>query len=235
MNNITLDKPLNDTEMDRLTNFLSSIDDPSALNIEGLDGYFAALICSPSIIMPSEYLPPIWGEDFSFADDNQAQEVINLLMRHWNTVNKELQKTLKTDNVYLPVLLENDDGVAHGNDWAQGFLRGLAMRSTSWRELLDDKDHVGCLIPIMMLAHENHQDPKMRPKTILPEEREEILQMMIAGLTMTYRYFAVHREMACVAEPVHRITPKVGRNDLCPCGSGKKYKHCCGGATKVLH
>ena len=28
--------------------------------------------------------------------------------------------------------------------------------------------------------------------------------------------------------PVKRNTPKVGRNDLCPCGSGKKYKKCCG-------
>jgi len=28
--------------------------------------------------------------------------------------------------------------------------------------------------------------------------------------------------------PVRRIGPKVGRNDPCPCGSGKKYKHCCG-------
>ncbi len=28
--------------------------------------------------------------------------------------------------------------------------------------------------------------------------------------------------------PVHRQTPKVGRNDPCPCGSGKKYKKCCG-------
>ncbi|WP_425314952.1 SEC-C metal-binding domain-containing protein [Treponema vincentii] len=27
---------------------------------------------------------------------------------------------------------------------------------------------------------------------------------------------------------VVRTTPKVGRNDPCPCGSGKKYKHCCG-------
>ncbi|MCX6383069.1 MAG: SEC-C metal-binding domain-containing protein [Actinobacteria bacterium] len=25
-----------------------------------------------------------------------------------------------------------------------------------------------------------------------------------------------------------KIIPKVGRNDLCPCGSGKKYKKCCG-------
>ena len=27
---------------------------------------------------------------------------------------------------------------------------------------------------------------------------------------------------------VVRSAPKVGRNDPCPCGSGKKYKHCCG-------
>ena len=29
-------------------------------------------------------------------------------------------------------------------------------------------------------------------------------------------------------ETVRREEPKVGRNDPCPCGSGKKYKHCCG-------
>jgi len=29
------------------------------------------------------------------------------------------------------------------------------------------------------------------------------------------------------AKPV-RTGPKVGRNDPCPCGSGKKFKHCCG-------
>ena len=29
-------------------------------------------------------------------------------------------------------------------------------------------------------------------------------------------------------ETVRRDAPKVGRNDPCPCGSGKKYKHCCG-------
>jgi len=31
-----------------------------------------------------------------------------------------------------------------------------------------------------------------------------------------------------VTKPVVRDTPKVGRNDLCPCGSGKKFKKCCG-------
>jgi len=31
--------------------------------------------------------------------------------------------------------------------------------------------------------------------------------------------------------PLRREEPKPGRNSPCPCGSGKKYKHCCGGGT----
>jgi len=30
------------------------------------------------------------------------------------------------------------------------------------------------------------------------------------------------------------MSRKIGRNDPCPCGSGKKYKHCCGNATSVV-
>ena len=30
------------------------------------------------------------------------------------------------------------------------------------------------------------------------------------------------------SQTVKRATPKIGRNDKCPCGSGKKYKKCCG-------
>ena len=37
-------------------------------------------------------------------------------------------------------------------------------------------------------------------------------------------------EIPEIAVPVVRDAPKVGRNDPCPCGSGKKYKKCCGAA-----
>jgi preprotein translocase subunit SecA len=36
------------------------------------------------------------------------------------------------------------------------------------------------------------------------------------------------REEEAVVQPFHRNAPKVGRNDPCPCGSGRKYKHCHG-------
>ena len=38
-------------------------------------------------------------------------------------------------------------------------------------------------------------------------------------------------QAAPAGQTVRRETPKVGRNDPCPCGSGKKYKKCCGTAA----
>ena len=73
----------------------------------------------------------------------------------------------------------------------------------------------------------------MRPEPISPEKREEVIVHMAAGLLGAYRYFREHRQVnlgAHTHEP-RRTDPKVGRNDPCPCGSGKKYKKCCGSAT----
>src|ERR1039457_7733853 len=61
---------------------------------------------------------------------------------------------------------------------------------------------------------------------------EEVIVHMAAGLLGAYRYFRSHRQVRPSAHTIEprRGTPKVGRNDPCPCGSGKKYKECCGGA-----
>ncbi len=76
-------------------------------------------------------------------------------------------------------------------------------------------------------------EPEMRPEPISPEKREEVILHMTAGLVAAYRYFRSHRTVNTgihASQPRSR-TPKVGRNDLCPCGSGKKYKRCCGEVT----
>ena len=75
--------------------------------------------------------------------------------------------------------------------------------------------------------------PKMRPKPIGPEKREEVFVHMAAGLSRAYRYFREQRRGSTSAHTsdLRRTVPKAGRNEACPCGSGKKYKRCCGGAT----
>ncbi|TAM83683.1 MAG: hypothetical protein EPN47_04920 [Acidobacteria bacterium] len=38
-----------------------------------------------------------------------------------------------------------------------------------------------------------------------------------------------------VQEPYRRSQPKIGRNQPCPCGSGKKFKKCCGRSFSASH
>jgi uncharacterized protein YecA (UPF0149 family) len=71
----------------------------------------------------------------------------------------------------------------------------------------------------------------MHPERISPEKREEVIAHMAAGVLGAYWYFREQRQAeagARTSEP-RRSSPNVGRNDPCPCGSGKKYKKCCGG------
>jgi uncharacterized protein len=233
MNTFSQPEPLIDTEVDCLGDFLKSCKGARAMNVEALDGFFAALIAGPEIVMPSEYYPEVFGGEMSetceFRSIDQANEILGLMMRHWNTI----AATLNKDEVYGPLLLQDIHGVAHGNDWAQGFMRGMGMRHDGWAELVNDEKHGGCLIPMMMLHHEHDEDPETRPEPISPEKREDVTAHMAAGLLGAYRYFRTHRQVSPSAhrsEPRSR-TPKVGRNDMCPCGSGKKYKKCCGGAA----
>ena len=223
-------EPLTDGELDRLGDFLEGCKSGKAMNVEQLDGFFAALIAGPEAVMPSEYNRELFGgETPEFSSLDEAKEILGLLMRHWNTI----AGTLLKGEAYVPILLKDENGVAHGNDWAQGFMRGMHMRHDGWAELMDDEEHGGCLVPMMMLFHEHDEDPKMRPKPISPEQRENIKAHVAAGLLRAYRYFRSHRQVSPSAHTsdLRRNAPKVGRNDPCPCGSGKKYKRCCGGAT----
>ena len=203
------------------------------MNVEQLDGFFAALIAGTEIVMPSEYYPEVFGGEMSdvceFGSLDEANEFLGLMMRHWNTI----AGTLNKGEVYGPILLQDENGVAHGNDWAHGFMRRTLMRHDGWLELVNNENHGGCLISMMMRCHEHDEDPEMHPKPISPEKREEVIVHMAAGLLGAYRYFRAHRQVSASAhrsEP-RRNAPKVGRNDQCPCGSGKKYKKCCGGAA----
>ncbi|HIO61660.1 MAG TPA: YecA family protein, partial [Deltaproteobacteria bacterium] len=116
---------LNESDYDELETCLSRFKSDRAMNLEEVDGFFTALICSPEITPPSVYLNEIWGggempDDELFNTSEELQRFINLIMSHWNIVVKKLSE----DEVFLPVLLEESRGTAEGNDWAKGFIRG---------------------------------------------------------------------------------------------------------------
>ncbi len=230
-------QPLTDAEFQRLSGVLGRFDNKHPMNLEQLDGFLAALICGPEIVHPSEYLPVICGDDMvledSFGAQSVLQDFLSLIMRHWNVI----ADTLHSGDVFLPLLLEDENGISHANDWAKGFLRGMEFHKEQWAALLDDEQHGGLLVPIFALAHEHDPDPEIRPykEAISAEQRERLIVGAAAGVTGIHRYFQarglVERQPFDIATTFRRTVPKIGRNDPCPCGSGKKFKQCCGRTT----
>jgi uncharacterized protein len=229
---------LSDQEEQRLDAYLARVQDGTIPNIEALDGFFAALACCPDLIMPSEYMSILQsGEtedgDLVFEDLSEAQEFTELVGRHWSHVNGQLD----TANVYLPQLYEDEEGHVRGNHWAQGFLAGTNLRPEIWREIVDDENEGGAMVPIFALAYEHHEDPEMRPyeKPVTDERRVELITGAAAGVMRMHRYFLKRR--GAYSMPLGtfaRSSTKTGRNDPCPCGSGKKFKQCCG-RRSMLH
>ena len=230
-----LDRPLADPEFETLASFIDQVEGGDIADIEALDGFLTALAVCPEPVPPSEFLGVIQSGadedgDLVFEDMNEAQIFIGLVMRHWNTINRTLAK----DEPHMPVLLEDADGVVHGNTWANGFLRGMQLREHAWKAMVNDEERGGPFIPIFALACEHHPDPEMRPysEPMTAERRDSLQVSMIAGVLQLYRSFADDRRRIAASGPgTLPLRSKVGRNDPCPCGSGKKYKKCCGAAT----
>jgi uncharacterized protein len=223
-------KPLTDAEVDELDEILSQIGGRGAMNVEELDGFQCALICGPEIVHVGEYLPKIFGIDLKDAKVSPKEETLNrlleLLLRNWNSIICDLQ----SDGFHCPLLLVDGKGVARGNDWANGFMMGMDMRRGAWAKLV--KREFEPLIPIVALAYENDPDRKVRPykKPVGKRLRAELISGAAAGLKVMYER-QVQRDTKPAPRPTTRskeAPAKIGRNDPCYCGSGKKYKKCCG-------
>jgi len=221
-----LKKSLTNRELEKLEGYLSRL--PQSMTVEMLDGFFAALVCSPKLVMPSEYMPHILGEDESkLASLEEAKGFHELVIRHWNSVARALARK---DKRYDLVLVSPDDNISYGKDWAVGFLRGVRIGGAAWGDLVNDEANGGIFVPLFALAHEHDPDPELRPKPISDDQRNLMLATISASLGAVFEYFAQHRRQPLMDSRAGQVMPKkVGRNEPCPCGSARKYKHCCGG------
>ena len=220
---------LSPQQFDRLSELLA--EGGAAMNMEAVDGYFTALISGPVLVMPTDALSSVLGEHFELSDAVQVSELMALLFQHWNGVAAGLLRTLsEADHAHLPVVFEDEQGVAHGNDWAKGYMRAVFQVPGIWDALLNDDVASGALLPMMMLDHEHDPDPTLRSPPIDETQRNDLLAALAAGANRIYRYFEPHRRAGIDRVPnvpMRRSAAKVGRNEPCPCGSGRKFKQCC--------
>jgi uncharacterized protein len=220
---------LNDAELRRLDELLASANEDEAMTLEEFDGFTAATLTSPVPIAPDELLGEILGGP---PDEVQAQlpaDDYELLMRLLKRHRDNVAHQLHDGEGFSPVLAYDDAERVDGRGWAIGYLRGVGLNAEDWTPLDDDDDFADILDPMVRLADEFDPDTGELHEAIPIDERPKLVEEMISNAMDAFAFFMEARERALVPATVRRDEPKVGRNDPCPCGSGRKYKNCHGG------
>jgi yecA family protein len=223
-------------EQSWLAHFLRSDKVPAnAMTIEQLDGFFHALICCPSSApAASEYMQAVWNpeDDLNFEEpnydsDEQAEYVASLLSRHWDTV------ALRLDRGCEPELLwERDEDGLKGRFWAGGFIRGVAMCAEQWGERRHEPFVMAFLDGCITVGVSQEQ---LMQDGIDPEFRDQLFDAMPQNVVRLYYLLRGRPDPIPPPVPTHYEGRKIGRNERCPCGSGKKFKRCCGSPVQTVH
>ena len=226
-----LDQALSDDELDELDDFLAdeTIQDRS-MDVSTLEGFLTAIAIGPDLVRPSEWLPWVWDmddgeEEANFADREQANRILSLIMRHYNAVTG----TFNTEPAaFEPIFWRASHWGAA--EWCEGFLRGFQFNDEAWSGLAAGQPT--WFAPFLRLGtDEGIEITKSRG------DADECMNDIELSLVNICHYWKTRARHAPGSEPLVRGSPKIGRNDPCPCGSGKKFKRCCGadGAPPSLH
>jgi uncharacterized protein len=243
MNPMQILVPLSDDELDELDSFLmSDATSDETMMLDCLDGYLTAIVSGPVAIKPSEWLPRVWGpsvrDEPSFETLEHAERITGLIFRHMNSIIWSLQddpdafEPVFDIGVYPDIEKEFTDGEM----WAYGYMNGINLQRQNWKAFFDDPNSAEVLRPIYLLGADD-VTPEDEELTKTPVQREKLSEQIPASVAWIYRFWQPYRQAVAertVATSYQRDQPKVGRNEECPCGSGKKFKKCCGVPT-VLH
>jgi len=203
-----------------------------AMLLEELDGFIAGLLVCPELIKPSEWLPVVWGsegeDDPAFDSLDHLNRVLGLVMEHYNDVARTL---MEHPERYSPLFaVDTRNGDILWELWIEGFEQVVKLQPAAWQKLLSaDADTAAAMRGILTLVDVACADqymPRQDGDKINATAPDNIARWIVALNDWRLANY----------QPPHSIDPgtssiptkKVGRNDPCPCGSGKKYKKCCG-------
>ena len=222
---------LDDAEFEALEELLTSDAVPEdCMDLEMLDGFLAAVLASPTRIAPEQWLPDVWsahGEEVSFGSGSQMQRAIRLVRRYYN----ELAMTIGEPEGWEPFCYAASEGdsLRIGEEWVEGFAQGLELWPDEWEQEVpeDVAEAVGETLDSMLAPWADDSAAEADDET-----RLQWLEMAVggvAGIIDRWRELGIREvELLSVDEPLAPVPAAAGRNDPCPCGSGKKYKKCCG-------
>lgn len=210
-----LQRPLEEAELDDLRRFLETTS--GAMKFSEAHGFLTAIASAPTTMLPSVWIPQLFGEDEAYSSMEQVNHVFGLVMRLYN----EIVEALAARH---PIAPSDADEDVEG--WCAGYLRAARMDEV-WTA-----DEVACvlLLPVAVLAGDFDLVGETDADGKVIEDASGHMQRYRESLDNTVHEANQHWTKWRHARGSVRVAsrpPKIGRNEPCPCGSGRKYKKCC--------
>jgi uncharacterized protein len=202
------------------------LDEPMLLT--ELDGFLTGIIVCPDRIMPAEWLQNVWGSDESgvapFEDPEDVQWFSDAVMARHDEIVRDLGRG-KPQPIFD---IDERNGDVLWELWVDGFAEAMALRPDSWIALADGEDRVAAealsrLSTLIAVAHNESELDSVEINALQDSAPSALMDGVVHLHAARVRNGGVP-----ATEPTSARSSKVGRNDPCQCGSGKKSKRCCG-------
>lgn len=230
------------TEKKKLSQLLALATDPEeALNLEGLHGFLFGLAITPDMVNPSEWLPFVFGEEMlTFDDEKKSTQLLETLFKaHGRLIDERETGKLGFPFNFDKLTLEEMPRV---RDWAFGLFLAIGVRPGIWglhdgkyekmMERQEGPAWAAAVVSTVGLPETLDEAAEEAGDEATEAEKGRIYMKLVEQLPEAVATLIEHagkrRHLRLVPQAPLRVE-KIGRNDPCPCGSGKKYKKCCGG------
>ncbi len=239
-------RDLSDAELAELDQLLAATPEPlQPCDSVVLDGFLCGVLVQPKLISPDTWLPHVFDLEGHplppDADPAWLERTRALVLRRHAALNL----ALADEGWFDPIVMQEDEGAAAADLGDDHPLAGLAAVSRPLAPWVAGFQQAQVFFPeLETMPDATVPDLVDRLYRHLPPETDEerayvealnrdaplatldnALEELVLVVVDLYHHTAEQRYRV---ETVRRDTPKVGRNDPCPCGSGSKYKHCHG-------
>jgi uncharacterized protein len=207
-----------------------------------LDGYLVGVLVQPRVVTIDEWLLPVFDlEGRALPDDTDAHWLARcrtLIERRQLALNAAISEDgwfdpLIVDTDRAPPISEYDPVQSPVSRALLPWAAGFHCAQERFRDLGDSDDDAIASALARIYRHLPAETDEAR-EIVAVLDREHPLATLDEGiedlvLAAVDLWDLTHRQRFHV-QTVQRDGPKVGRNDPCPCGSGKKFKQCHGKA-----
>lgn len=237
-------KPLTRRRRVALEKFMERPGQPEGtLTYREMQGFLFTVVCAPEMVVPSEWLPRIFGEgEPSFNTSKEAEAVMGGLMALFNEFAPRPdgpRARLPKDCAFRKDPLENLEPDAPIAQWCRGFNLGHAWLQEVWDACLPEELEADFDVMLIALSFFGSREAAEALaaglagsghtlESLATEMREMFPNTLASYSSIGQSLFKDSMAAGTEARAPAAATPGPGRNDPCPCGSGRKYKKCCG-------